>query len=413
MTTVAYIANEFPSPLEPYVMDEIGELRRRSVRVICCSGKRVPLKGLNSAERGFREESFAFHPLPLLEAPRAARCLHANRRKLQPLLPILVRKDGRSGAQQLRLFGHTVLGAALADELAPLAVEHIHAHHGYFASWMALVAARLLGIGFSFTLHGSDLLLEKADLLAAKLEQCRFCVTVSNFNRDYILRQYPSTPASKIVVQRLGVDLPFDSEEAVPAPHEKRVALLSVGRLHPVKDYQFLVEACAALRDQGLDFVCCIAGEGPERLALERQIEALRLERHVLLLGHVPRAGLGKHYSRADLFVLTSRSEGIPVTLMEAMACERLVLAPAITGIPELVQHGRTGFLYEAGSMPDFLGAVRWILSRRNSLAQVRRAAAESISVCYDRQRNLQQFADQFLTRIGEKDEEHAYSLLQ
>ena len=75
------------------------------------------------------------------------------------------------------------------------------------------------------------------------------------------------------MVQRLGVDRSFDPEEVVPAPHEKRVSLLSVGRLHSVKNYRFLVEACAALRDQGLDFVCCIAGEGPERLALERQIE--------------------------------------------------------------------------------------------------------------------------------------------
>lgn len=413
MTTVAYIANEFPSPLEPYVMDEIGELRRHGVRVICCSGKRVSLKGLNNVERGFREESFAFHPLPLFEVARAVCRLHANRRKLQQLLSAALRANGPPSAKRLRCFGHTVLGAALADDLAPLGVEHIHAHHGYFASWMALVAARLLGIGFSFTLHGSDLLLGQADLLDSKLEQCRFCVTISNFNRDYILRRYPSTPVTKIVVQRLGVDRPFLPDEAVATRHEKRLSLLSVGRLHPVKNYQFLVEACAVLRDQGLDFVCHIAGEGPERLALERQIEAFRLEKHVLLLGYVPRAELGRYYRLADLFVLTSHSEGIPVTLMEAMAHGRLVLAPAIAGVPELVHHGRTGFLYEAGSMPDLLSAVRWILSRENLLVGVRRAAAESIAASYDRQRNLRQFADQFLTRIGKRDEVYAHSLLQ
>ena len=70
---------------------------------------------------------------------------------------------------------------------------------------MALSAARLLGIGFSFTLHGSDLL-QRADLLAAKLRACQFCITVSDFNRRYILRTYPSTPSDKIIVQRLGVD---------------------------------------------------------------------------------------------------------------------------------------------------------------------------------------------------------------
>jgi colanic acid/amylovoran biosynthesis glycosyltransferase len=394
-------------------MDEIGELRRRGVRVICCSGRRVPLKGLNSTELEFREESFAIHPLRWIEIARAAHWLAFEPKHLRVLLHALHQEKRSRGAARLRAYGHTILGAALANQLAAFGVEHIHAHHGYFASWMALVAAELLDIGFSFTLHGSDLLLGRADFLAAKLERCAFCVTVSNFNRDFILERYPSTPASKVVVQRLGVDSTSSSKATLPAPDKRRAYLLSVGRLHAVKNHQFLIEACAALRDEGRDFVCWIAGEGPERHALERQIEALQLEGHVLLPGMIPRAELSRYYRLADLFVLTSRSEGIPVTLMEAMAHGRLTLAPAITGIPELVQHGRTGFLYEGGSMPDFLSAVRWILNQKDSLKGVRHAAAESISVSFDRQRNLGQFADQFLNRIGHAEEEHENSILQ
>ena len=96
---------------------------------------------------------------------------------------------------------------------------------------MALAAARLLGIGFSFTLHGSDLL-QRADLLSTKLRACQFCVTVSDFNRQYILRNYPSTPPEKIIVQRLGVDrvlswpIPAFAAEA----EHRRFCLLSVGR---------------------------------------------------------------------------------------------------------------------------------------------------------------------------------------
>ena len=62
-----------------------------------------------------------------------------------------------------------------------------------------------LGLVSASRLHGSDLL-HRADLLATKLRACRFCVTVSDFNRDFILRNYPSIPAEKIIVQRLGVD---------------------------------------------------------------------------------------------------------------------------------------------------------------------------------------------------------------
>ncbi len=418
MTTIAYIANEFPSPLEPYVTDEITELRRRGARVICCSGKRVSPNHLSLAERAFWKETHFFQPLSDGELVRAAHRLASDRHHLWQLLRPLLWERGTSPTRRIRALGHTLMGAALAEQLAPLDVDHIHAHHGYFASWMALAAARLLGIGFSFTLHGSDLL-QRADLLSAKLRACKFCVTVSDFNRQYILRSYPSTPAEKIIVQRLGVDrvlhwpTPPPAAEAEVEAEQRRLCLLSVGRLHWVKDYRFLIQACAALREQGLDFMCWIVGEGPERRALESQIAALGLQERVYLIGHVSRTELQGYYRYADLVVMTSKSEGIPVVLMEAMAHEKLVLAPAITGIPELVEHQRTGFLYQSGSLPNFVSAVSWIQAHRASLAGIQLAAAASIAASYDRQRNLRAFAEQFLARIPQSDGNYAHPVLQ
>lgn len=411
MTTVAYIANEFPSPVEPYVQDEIGELRQRGVRVICCSGKRVAPRGLSVADRSFWDETRYFQPLSDDELMRATRRLASDRSAFWQFLKPMLWECGASPTKRLRVLAHTVMGAALAEELAPLGVEHIHAHHGYFASWMARVAARLLGIGFSFTLHGSDLL-QRADLMAAKLRACQFCVTISDFNRNYILKRYSSTHESKVIVQRLGVDRVFPSP--VPSDQQqRRFCLLAVGRLHRVKNYSFLIQACAALRDEGLDAICWIVGEGPERSALERQIKALRLQERVYLIGYVPPVHLSGYYRYADLVVLTSLSEGIPVVLMEAMAREKHVLAPAITGIPELVEHGRTGFLYEPGSQNDFLSSVRSILTQKASLARIPRAAAAHVACFYNRQRNLRSFADQFLARIAKPDTDHAHPLLQ
>jgi glycosyltransferase involved in cell wall biosynthesis len=412
--TIAYIANEFPSPLEPYVMDEITELRRRGVQVICCSGKRVLQNGLSLAERAFWKETRYFQPLSDAELVRALGRLAFNRHNLWQLLRPLMWERGASPGRRIRALGHTVMGAALAEQLAPFEVEHIHAHHGYFASWMALTAARLLGIGFSFTLHGSDLL-QRADLLSAKLRACQFCVTVSEYNRQFILRNYPSTPSEKIVVQRLGVDRVRSGPASAPTAEagQQRFCLLSVGRLHRVKDYHFLIRACVELRKQGLDFLCWIVGEGPERPALEREIVARGLQGPVRLIGHVPRTALRSYYRYADLVVMTSKSEGIPVVLMEAMSHAKLVLAPAITGIPELVEHQRTGFLYQPASLPDFVSAVTWIHDHRASLSGIQRAAAASIAASYNRQRNLRAFAEQFLARISQSEGDHAHPVLQ
>jgi colanic acid/amylovoran biosynthesis glycosyltransferase len=414
MTTVAYIANQFPSPLEPYVMDEITELRSRGAHVICCSGKHVSPNDLSLTERAFWKETRFFQPLSDEQLVRALRRLGSDRHHLWQLSRPLLFERGASPVRRVRALGHTIMGAAMAEQLAPLEVEHIHAHHGYFASWMALTAARLLGIGFSFTLHGSDLL-QRADLLSAKLRACHFCVTVSEFNRQYILRNYPSTPPGKVAVQRLGVDrvLPWPGATPAGEPEGRRFCLLSVGRLHRVKDYGFLIRACATLRDRGFDFLCSIAGEGPERPSLERQIAALRLKGHVHLIGHVPRTGLPRYYRNADLVVLTSKSEGVPVVLMEAMAHQKIVLAPAITGIPELVEHQRTGFLYQPGSLADFVSVVGWIQANQESLAGVQRAAAASVAASYSRQRNLRAFAQEFLARISPSDRGHAHLVLQ
>lgn len=413
MTTVAYIANEFPCSVEPYVMDEIGELRRRGVEVICCSGKRVAPNQLSLAERAYWKETLFFQPLSDDAVIRAARRLATDPGNSWRFLRPLLLDGAASPGLRVRAVGHTVMGAALARELEPLNVDHIHCHHGYFASWMALVAARLLGIGFSFTLHGSDLL-RRGDFLGTKLRECRFCMTVSNYNRQFILAKYPETPIKKILVQRLGVDRLLAWPETSPPPREPRTfCLLAVGRLHPVKDYGFLIRGCAMLRDQGVDLVCWIAGEGPERAALERQIGKAGLQRQVQLIGHVPRRELAAYYGQADLVVMTSKSEGIPVVLMEAMSHRKLVLAPAITGIPELVENQRTGFLYQPGSLASFVNAVNWIYANKDFLTGIRQAAAAKVADSYNRQRNLRDFADRFLARISQSGGENAHPLLQ
>lgn len=278
-------------------------------------------------------------------------------------------------------------------------VAHIHVHHGYFASWAAMVAARFLGIHFSMTLHGSDLLLH-ASHMETKLSDCQFCLTVSEFNRRYILAHYTGVDPGKILVQRIGVDLPRLAtsllRQTVTVP-----ILLSVGRLHPVKDHVFLLRACCMLRECGMKFRCVIVGDGPERRKLQLLINKLGIAELVTLAGYVPHSEISDLYENADLIVLTSRSEGIPLVLMEAMALQKIVLAPSITGIPELVIDGRTGFLYQPGSLEDFVWHTVEICESLQALDPVRRNARQHVQAYFNRQTNLESFADNFLGKIG------------
>lgn len=407
MLTVAYLANEFPSAVEPYVGEEIEELRRRSVEVVTASVRRP----------GARQEEveIILLPLTLMIALQALMLCFRRWKQIAPLLERVAFHGREPLWQRVKALAHTFLGACYATRLAKSGVEHIHAHHGYFGSWIAMTAARLLRVGFSLTLHGSDLLV-RGTYLDVKLANSLFSVTVSEYNLQYILMHYPEVEPAKVMVARLGAEVPAKILPGTGRPNSEPFTILAVGRLHKVKDHAFLVRACARLRESGLRIECYIAGEGPERRRLEQLITKYELERCVTLLGHVPRDQMSALYDRADVVVLTSRSEGIPLVLMEAMARGRVVLAPAITGIPELVIPGKTGLLYEPASMDAFVDRLQLIYALMKSpftpghahtragvrfLHWIRHGARVHVRNNFNKKKNLESFAELFLNRVA------------
>jgi colanic acid/amylovoran biosynthesis glycosyltransferase len=433
MLTVAYLANQFPSAVEPYVIEEIEELRRRGVRVIAGSARKAEDKVLKVR----CEPEIVLQPVGVIILLRA---LFLCMRRWRAIVPLLVRIffRGREGPfKRVKALAHTWMGGCYAVLLQGRNVDHIHVHHGYFGSWIAMVAARLLDVGFSMTLHGSDVLLH-GTYLDVKLESCKLCLTVSEYNRSFILWNYPAMHAEKVVVARLGVDASQRVEPRVKAKNDA-FTLLAVGRLYAVKDHAFLVRACADLRDRNVYFECSIAGEGPERRNLEKLIRKCGVEKQVNLLGHVAHDDMNALYDRADVVLLTSRSEGIPLVLMEAMARGKIVLAPVITGIPELVIAGKTGFLYEPGSAEEFVDRLEFICglmirsalnrsptrsrggperrpplspelsSEVRQLEWMRHAARVQVRLNFERSRNLELFGDVFLERVAPQTESIAH----
>lgn len=412
MTTVAYIANQFPAAVEPYVWDEVLELRRRGVEVICCSLNRAePDKEMQK----LAAETMCLLPIrPALLLPATALMLLKSG-SLRTLFQRIFLEGEESSSRRTRALVHTWLGVYYALLLKDTGVQHIHAHHGYSASWIAMVAARVLGVGYSLTLHGSDLLVHQA-YLDTKLDHCDFCFTVSQFNRRHIFQLYPEIAPDKVVVQRLGVDTSVPEFPVYAREDDAVFMMLAVGRLHRVKNHAFLIQGCRRLKDLGLRFFCLIVGEGPERMALERLILQLDLQYEVRLFGQVPRQRLDAYYSICDLVVLTSHSEGLPLVLMEAMAHGRTVLAPNITGIPELVLPGKTGFLYAPGSLDDFVAKVKVVSLARSALPPMRREARRYVVQHFNRTINLSAFAENFIARISCQPTEaplHENSVLQ
>ena len=169
--TIAYLANRFPSPVEPYV----GRKSRN-----CGGGGSASSRGVCGRQGDGRRSGpnngtaeVVLQSLSVMVLLRAAwLCMRRWRRISDPDPARDLPGPRRRRCSGPKALLHTWLGACYAVLLEPRGVEHIHVHHGYFGSWIAMVAGRLMDVGFSMTLHGSDLLLH-GTLLNVKLRELR------------------------------------------------------------------------------------------------------------------------------------------------------------------------------------------------------------------------------------------------
>jgi glycosyltransferase involved in cell wall biosynthesis len=167
------------------------------------------------------------------------------------------------------------MGAALAEQLEPLNVQHIHAHHGYFRLVDGVNRRATAGHRLQFYLAR---LRSAAARRSARGQTaaCRFCVTISDFNRQLHTPQLSFHAAGENYRAAPGGRSRAAPGRQPPLPAEpRRFCLLAVGRLHRVKDYGFLIQACASLRDQGTRLSLLDRGRGAGASALERQIAEL------------------------------------------------------------------------------------------------------------------------------------------
>jgi colanic acid/amylovoran biosynthesis glycosyltransferase len=279
--------------------------------------------------------------------------------------------------------------AEVARAAQAAGINHLHAHFASDATTVALLAARIMGGTFSFTAHARDIyhtyVSPEADAAKrrAKLREAAFVVTVSDYNADHLRALCPDA-AGRIHRLYNGIDLSAftPTEAAVPG------RILAVGRLVEKKGFAVLVAACAILQARGVDFDCRIVGDGPLQSALAAQIAGAGLDGHVQLMGAMPQerlAGLLGTAAVATLPCIVTADgdrDGLPTVLLEAMAKALPVVTTTVTGGPEIVVHGETGFLCEPGDATGLADALQAAISdpfKASAMGAVGRLRAERL----------------------------------
>ena len=269
-----------------------------------------------------------------------------------------IRLGWRSEAGLARHGLYFVEALVLADWMRRDGVEHLHAHFGTNSATVALLAARISGAPFSFTVHGPEEF-DKPGLISLrqKIEQAAFVVAISSFGRSQLRRLVDSSHWDKLEIVHCGVeDAFFEGDEA---PLDEANRFVCVGRLCEQKGQLTLIEGAARLKQMGEAFTLVLVGDGEMRAEIQQAAEQMDVADRVEFAGWKTPQEVREAIEASRAFVLPSYAEGLPVSIMEAFLLGRPVISTYIAGIPELVEDGENGWLAPAGDAEALALAMR------------------------------------------------------
>lgn len=362
---IAYLTGMYPKVSHTFILREVAALRAQGAKVLPCSVRRPPPQEVQGPEveaefdRTFLVLEAARNPVRLIGAHLSllgtgpARWAAAARLAWKMCPP-----GSKAGLWQLFYLAEA---GVLARYLQKNGAGHLHNHLGDAGGTVALLAATMAGIPFSYTAHGPDLFFAPSHWrLDEKTAQASFVACISHFCRSQLMLFSDPSHWHKLAIVRCGVEPERYGSKPRAAVGQH---VLFVGRLAAVKGVPLLLEAFARIRADHPNARLTLVGDGTERAALQAKATALGLEDVADFVGYCTQDEVAAHLDSADMLVLPSFAEGLPVVLMEGLASRIPVIATPVAGVSELVRDTETGLLVPPGDVEGLVKALDQLLS--------------------------------------------------
>lgn len=401
---LGYLVSQYPAVNHTYLLREIRGLRSLGfdITVISIAPPDRPPERLTPEERAEAALTRTVKTAPLARIA-AAHVLTFCTRPLCYLrglgTALRLGRGFRSALFHLLYFAEAVIAGGW---LLQAGVRHFHVH---YSSTVGLLVARVFPLTMSVTFHGRAEFVDPAGFhLRRKVAASAFVSAISFFGRSRLMMACEPALWDRIEIARLGVD----TEKLSPAEFRRNpdpFEILSVGQLVPIKAHRLLLAALRRVVAEEPRVRLRLVGEGPERRSLEETAAALGLQSQVIFEGMLHYDQVRELYRRADLFVLPSFEEGLPVVLMEAMSCEVACVATCVAGIPELIRDGETGLLVAPSDTGGLAAAILRLIRDPELRRRLGVAARRKILEDYNLDRNVAGLAAVFRRRLGAPQE--------
>jgi glycosyltransferase involved in cell wall biosynthesis len=257
-----------------------------------------------------------------------------------------------------------------------------------------MLAAVAWKFSYSLMIHGPEEFYDVDKFyLRRKVERAKFVLCISDYCRSQVMKVSDPEHWGKLHVVRLGID-PKVFAPAPPVDHDGALEIICVGRFVPAKGHLILLRAFSDLLRQGHKLRLRLIGDGGERSRIESFVSREQLDAFVSFEGALNHQLTREKLARADIFVLASFAEGVPIALMEAMAMEIPCISTVVAGIPELIRDGREGLLVPASSQEALCAALAQLISDAAFRQVLGQAARRRVQEFYDLKENVCFLAD-------------------
>ena len=275
--------------------------------------------------------------------------------------------------------------------------EHLHVHFASRSLSLGLMLGIVLGLPVSCTVHAFDIYMRSRGSLRYRLRQCRFISAISQYNIEYLRGKCGDPVADLCEIVHCGIDVTKFQKSPNPRNPGR---IVSVARLFKKKGFDCAVEACSRLDRSGILFSFEIVGDGPEKERLAALIDQYGLNGKVKLLGAKSNDEVASLLNSAGIFLMpcirdeNGDMDGIPVAMMEAMACGIPVVSSRISGIPDLVRDGENGFLVEPGNAVAVAEKLTQLIHKTDLIERFGVMARRHVMDQFDMEKNAEKLRE-------------------